>query len=177
MDKVSVITKMEWYGDNFARIVHDGIRRNVSLALATLAAQIWRNLGVSGGGIPSNPGEFPKEQSGNLRNSIFWQQSDAYNLFEEVGGFVGVKLPEGEPYPYFLEVGVTGGKTIYPKSKNVLSWVDPRTGERRFAMSVTQGAIRDRSYMQRTFDEMKPFLATILGRNIETFNITDLISV
>lgn len=141
---------------NFTKF-NDNIRKEIVKRLKTtlelLKTRIQRNISKSNrAGGPSKPGEFPKANTGRLRNSIFWQINEV-----DLSGFVGTNLR----YGLWLELGTKGGAIIVPKNAKALSWIDHKTGQRRYAKRVVQGAIQGRSYIRRTFRESEQVVASL----------------
>jgi hypothetical protein len=114
---------------------------------------------------PSDPGDFPHADTGLLRNSLFSVVDE-----DEMSFTVGSPLA----YALYLEFGTAGGQIIRPTSGSVLSWVDPRTGQRHYAKWVRLGPIRPRPFMRRTFAEMEAEIARDLTAPIPDAAFPDL---
>lgn len=85
-------------------------------------------------------------------------------VVEGMHSFVASGIVISNSYSLWLEFGTAGGKIIRPVNKKVLSWIDPVTGERRFAMWVRQGAIKGRSFLRRTLLEERAKIKEMLTK-------------
>ena len=104
---------------------------------------------------PSKPGEPPHKITGHGAGGVVYEFSPD-GLTSRVG------LLPNVIYMLYLEFGVAGGTTIYPRKKSVLSWVNNQ-GKRRFAKSVKQGHIAARPWLFGTLDKVMPQLRALAG--------------
>jgi hypothetical protein len=147
-----------WYIPEFKAGVAQLIERRMMGAGEYLRARVVKNIGASSRSAgPSKEGEFPHADTGALRNSIFWR------LVKGAGGEVTVTVGTTLAYGIYLEFGTAGGVRVEARPGSVLSWIDPRTGERRYARWVTLGAIKGRSFLRRTLQEEWPAVRRMLG--------------
>jgi hypothetical protein len=93
----------KWNGGQFLASILDGVERGMGLAMAELAADAKRMLGVAGGGEPSASGLPPHLQSGRLRAGVDFRVERGDDI---VRGFLGV---DGDvAYALRLELGFVG---------------------------------------------------------------------
>jgi hypothetical protein len=105
---------------------------------------------------PSTPGEPPHKITGHGAGSVIYEFSPD-GLTSRVG------LLPSAIYMLWLEFGIPGGKTITPRTKKALRWVD-RGGNVRFAKRVTQGAIKARPWLFKTLERVLPQLNVLAGQ-------------
>lgn len=128
-------------------------RSKVRIALEMIKAQVQRNISLSSSQGRSLPGEFPRLDTGNLRNSIYTR------MIDDTHGVIGTT----SAYGMILEYGTHAPHTIYPKNPGgVLSWLG-QDGVRRFAKYVTIPALAPRPFLRRTMQQMKPEVKAMLA--------------
>jgi hypothetical protein len=140
-------SRLVWRGPELAKSVAAEWSLRLRAALEEIASQVKRNISSPSRPTPSAPGEFPHADTGMLRNSIFWTFDE-----KKMEGIVGTPLL----YGLYLEYGTSGGQIVYPSDGSVLSWIDPVTGQRRFAKWIKLGRIEPRPFLSRTLKEMLP---------------------
>ncbi len=142
-----------WAGDVFTEGVHAIMTIRVMTASEHLRNRVIKNLSVSSRSFGrSKPGQFPRADTGRLRNSIFKRMVQG-----KLAGQVGTNLN----YGLWLEYG-TKATVILPVKRKVLSWIDPTTGKRVYARRVMRGAIKGRSFLRRTLWAERPKIASIM---------------
>ena len=169
--------KINWKGKELTEEVRRESYRGLLRVVVFLQNQIRKNLSQSTRkNGPSAPGEFPHADTGKLRQSI---QVDVDK--STLKGVVGTTLK----YGVALEYG-TAGHTIEPKTAKALSWLsrtppdNPDEAERmrevvdgevffRFIRRrVTKPPQAARSFIRRTFNENKSYIAATLGKGWRT---------
>ena len=146
---------LSWQGEKIEKHIKDHMLARLQTAMNYLAG-ITR-LNISRRRQTSKPGQFPARKEGELARSIEWQINK-----RKMTGSIGSYMP----YAKWLEYGTQGGKVIWPKRKQVLSWIDEDTGERVFRRYVIQGAIKDRSFLQRTVEQETKWLTNHFGKEL-----------
>jgi hypothetical protein len=155
MARTRSTTRLNWNDAATQADVRRQAIAQLNLAGGMLVAQVKRNISTSSRGSgPSRPGEYPHADTGALRNSIFYRV-DASALTVTVGTTL--------KYGLYLEFGTQGGRTMIAAPGKVFSWVDPKTGARRFSRKVTLGPIKPRPFLRRTMTEMASRLRTVLA--------------
>lgn len=150
--KAGIVLDMDRYDAHMKR---EFVKR-LMLICEFVKTRVQRNISVSSRAAgPSKEGEFPHAITSRLRNSIFWRVDE-----KTMTGIVGTPLF----YGVWLEFGTAGGKVIEPVQAKALSWIDPATGERRFAKRVITRGMKPRSFLRRTLFESKPQIKMILNR-------------
>lgn len=149
---------IKWYGAEAQANVKKEMAFRMALAVEHVRSKVMRNVSLPSRQRRSKPGEYPRTDTGRLRNSIFGEVLDG-----GAKGIVGTNLK----YALYLEFGVAGGKIIVPIRAKVLSWIDEATGERRFAKRVRQGAIEGRTFLRRTAFEEIPQVKMIFTRKLK----------
>ena len=145
--------------DQYGAWVEDQAFDRLRLICEAVKVQTQRNISKSSEAFgPSAVGDFPHAASGYLRNSIFWSANR-----QKMTGTVGTPLL----YGLWLEEGTAGGVLVQPTRGKMLSWVDPRSGERRFARHVITSPQGPRSFLRRTLIEMTDAIRKIMARPFE----------
>jgi hypothetical protein len=146
-----------WYGAEVKASVAALVERRMMLAGEYLRGKVVKNIGTSSRSAgPSKEGDYPHADTGALRNSIFWR------LDKGSGGELTVTVGTTLAYGIYLEYGTAGGVRVEARAGGVLSWIEPRTGERRYSRWVILGAIKGRSYLRRTLEEEWPAVERML---------------
>ena len=130
-----------WYGDQLTGAIRKEWLRRLYVALEHLKARVQVNISKPSSDRRSLPGEFPRAETGRLRNSIFYAVDEM-----AMSGTVGTPLLYGK----WLEFGTKGGKIIRPINAKFLSWIAP-DGTRVFAKYVKQGPMEPRPYLKPTW--------------------------
>lgn len=139
--------KIEWHGTEFLEKFRQAWMKRLYLAAAHVQAKIQSNISrASRDGGRSKAGEYPKADTGRLRQSIFFEVDT-----QHMTAVVGTPLE----YGLMLEYGTRSARTIVPKKGKVLSWVDG-SGIRRYARRVTIPPLAPRPYLRRTMLEEAP---------------------
>jgi phage gpG-like protein len=110
----------------------------------------------------------------NIRKQGLWDTGNLFNsvqVYDAKRSGKGAECSVGSLGVIYARIHEFGG-TIKPKRAKMLSWIDKRTGERRFANSVT---IPARPYVRPAVDEnkqaiidvMKDTIVASLGKYIE----------
>jgi hypothetical protein len=136
--------RMHWRGDDLRKAVTTEVVRRVNGIVLSLTHAVKDNIKLA---RVSKPGEFPGAQTLALYTSVFGVVSAA-----ETRGIVGTDLY----YAKSLEFGTSGGQVVYPKAGSLISWVDPATGQRRYAKWITLGPMAPRPFLRRTMYEHLP---------------------
>ncbi len=148
--------RLTYRGPELIEKVRKQVLRIIYYATELLKRRVVENLSQPTRTLgPSKEGDYPHADTGRLRNSIFANVDES-----RLTGIVGTNLA----YGVWLEWGVQGGKIIEPVNAKALSWIDPQTGERRFAKWVKQGAIRGRSFLRRSLLELRPQFVALFRR-------------
>lgn len=156
------MTQVEWNGDQFMAdliaATQDGLEA-VGITMANEYSTVLnrQSSNKSNGGSPSQPGQAPARDTGTLARSI------AYKVGK---GSVRVGVASGSPaekYATVLEYGSRG--PIKPKNGKLLSWVDKRTGERRFAKQVH---IHARPWLRPTLRKSSRKISDTFNRTVKT---------
>jgi hypothetical protein len=77
--------------------------------------------------------------------------------WQRLSGIVGVRVGTNNKVGLWMEVGISGGKTITAKGKKALSWITS-DGERHFAKRVTQGKIARRPWLRPALARIAPMI-------------------
>lgn len=142
--------------DSFGGWAKEQALDKLMLICEVVKVQAQRNVSKSTSALgPSLPGEFPHADTGYLRNSIFWDVNK-----NKMTGIVGTSVK----YGLWLETGTDGGVLVTPKASRMLSWVDPRNGQRVFAHKVITKPMLPRSFLRRTLMESTDRIKKILNQ-------------
>lgn len=154
---------VKWYGSELANAVRKVMQKRTEVAAEEVKDQTQLNIGIPGP-IPSDPGDYPKLQTGELRDDIFFRKAPR-SIIAASGGAAAI-AGTTKKYGVWVEVGHPGGKLILPKRASVLRWYDYRLGSIQIRAQVVQGRLVGRQYLQRTLKLTRFTVARILTRPI-----------
>lgn len=89
----TVTTTFKWNRKAYINVL-DTVKKNTRKALIFYTKKLKAALNVHGHGIPSNPGEYPRRQSGKLRES-YRTRSVSRSEHEIVFRVISVNVPYG----------------------------------------------------------------------------------
>lgn len=148
-------SKLTWNGKEVEKLITEEVTRRLYHATGLLRDKVQSLLAQPGTkDNPSQPGEPPHHVTDVLWNSIF-AHVDERTLTGSVGSSVD--------YSLWLEFGTAGGQTITSKS-GTFSWVDPKTGKRIFAKTITLGRILPRPFLRPALQEAPRLLLKVYGQ-------------
>lgn len=148
---------LRWRGDEYEAAVTKIMSTRVLIAAEHLRNRVVRNISIPSRTMGrSKAGQFPRADTGRLRNTIF-RRMGSDGLMAQVGTNLN--------YGLWLEYG-TKAKVIFPKKGLFLSWIDPTSGKRIYARKVRRGPIKGRSFLRRTLWEERQVIKRILTKKL-----------